>query len=262
MNSTNLQTEDVDLLSVYWDSINCYNYINLTIYGYSPCRWNLDHNFRSFKTDLRGVSFLILNLSRVNHNLHTHTHTISFNNCTAHTVMKICQYKSCLARPVIIINHFTVKLMPSGRLRAPVIRLFITVRSRFQPKTQIKHFPQFLKRGREATACSCVCNGEGVSYQTGSGLLLLIAQVYPQFDSTDGDSPLKTHTRPKVTVTLTTHGKDRNSVMETPLWLFRNHFPVAGGLFQILSIQTFILAFMWTLLTVNQQDYSGISRLL
>ncbi len=138
--------------------------------------------------------------------------------------MKICQYKSCLARPVIIINHFTVKLMPSGRLRAPVIRLFITVRSRFQPKTQIKHFPQFLKRGREATACSCVCNGEGVSYQTGSGLLLLIAQVYPQFDSTDGDSPLKTHTRPKVTVTLTTHTARTETASWNPFMIIQKSF--------------------------------------
>lgn len=42
----------------------------------SPCGGNLDHNFRSFKTDLRGVSFLILDLSRVNHHLRTHTHKV------------------------------------------------------------------------------------------------------------------------------------------------------------------------------------------
>lgn len=130
-------------------------------------------------------------------------------------------------------------LWPSIITREPQWTDFITVRELFPPKTRMKYFPQFLKRGSEA-----VWNREGVSYQTGSGLLLLIAQVYPQCDSNDGDSTQKTHRHAQRSRPLWPHTQQGQKRRHgNGFMIFHKSFSCSRWPFPKPWVQSFLLSF-------------------
>lgn len=149
----------------------------------------------------------------------------------------------------MIINHFC----QTNNTREPQWTDFITVGELFPPKNTNEIFPTVLEKRQwshlKQGGCflsnrkwAIVINSAGVS-----SMWLKWWGLYTE----------NTQTRPKVTATLTTHSKDRNSVMETALWFFINHFPVAGGLFQNLEFRLFLLSFFH----VNVADNKPIIEL-